>query len=106
MPERSQPGCSVSKRGSGGTGLRTHTCRLRLVAFLRTHHSLKDIADRLHLARPTVKTRVSSIYVKLGVTGRSDAVEVIEQAGLESTEAKLTIPSRSRPASRSRTAAG
>ena len=44
---------------------------LRLVVFLRTHLSLQDIADRLHLARPTVKTHVSSIYVKLGVTGRS-----------------------------------
>ena len=31
---------------------------LRLVAFLRTHLSLQDIADRLHLARPTVKTHV------------------------------------------------
>ena len=65
---------------------------LRIVAFLRTHLSLQDIADRLHLARPTVKTHVSSIYVKLGVTSRSDAVEVIEQAGLESTETKLTMP--------------
>ena len=65
---------------------------LRLIAFLRTHLSLQDIADRLHLARPTVKTHVASIYVKLGVTSRSDAVEVIEQAGLESTETKLTMP--------------
>jgi LuxR family transcriptional regulator, maltose regulon positive regulatory protein len=65
---------------------------LRLVPFLRTHLSLQDIADRLHLARPTVKTHVASIYGKLDVTGRSDAVEVIEQAGLESTEAKVTIP--------------
>ena len=65
---------------------------LRLVAFLRTHLSLQEIADRLQLARPTVKTHVASIYVKLGVTGRSDAVEVIEQAGLESTEAKVAIP--------------
>ena len=65
---------------------------LRLVAFLRTHLSLQDIADRLHLARPTVKTHVASIYDKLGVTGRSDAVEAIEQAGLESTEARVTMP--------------
>ncbi len=65
---------------------------LRLVAFLRTHLSLQEIADRLQLARTTVKTHVASIYDKLGVTGRSDAVEVIEQAGLESTEAKVTIP--------------
>ena len=65
---------------------------LRLVAFLRTHLSLQEIADRLHLARPTVKTHVASIYDKLGVTGRSEAVEIIEQAGLESTEAKVTVP--------------
>ena len=65
---------------------------LRLIAFLRTHLSLQDIAERLHLARATVKTHVASIYVKLGVTGRSDAVEVIEQAGLESPEAKVTMP--------------
>ncbi len=65
---------------------------LRLVTYLRTHLSLQDIADRLHLARPTVKTHVASIYVKLGVTGRSDAVEIIEQAGLESTEARATMP--------------
>ncbi len=65
---------------------------LRLVGLLRTHLSLQDIADRLHLARPTVKTHVASIYGKLGVTGRSDAVEIIERAGLESAEAKVTIP--------------
>ena len=65
---------------------------LRLIAFLRTHLSLQDIADRLHLARPTVKTHVASIYAKLGVTGRSDAIEVIEQAGLESTETSVTMP--------------
>ena len=39
----------------------------------------------------TVKTHVASIYDKLGVTGRSDAVEIIEQAGLES-RSQLTIP--------------
>jgi LuxR family maltose regulon positive regulatory protein len=65
---------------------------LRLVGFLRTHLSLQEIADRLHLARPTVKTHVASIYGKLGVTGRSDAVEIIEQAGLEPPDAKITIP--------------
>ncbi len=73
---------------------------LRLIAFLRTHLSLQEIADRLHLARPTVKTHVASIYGKLGVTGRSDAVEVIEQAGLESIEVKVTIPGPDRDSRR------
>jgi LuxR family maltose regulon positive regulatory protein len=65
---------------------------LRLVAFLPTHLSLQKIADRLYLARPTVKTHVASIYDKLGVPGRSEAVEIIEQFGLGSTAAKVTIP--------------
>ena len=65
---------------------------LRLVAFLPTHLSLQEIADRLHLSRYTVKTQVASIYDKLGVPGRSEAVEIIEQAGLGSTAAKVTIP--------------
>jgi LuxR family transcriptional regulator, maltose regulon positive regulatory protein len=65
---------------------------LRLVAFLPTHVSLQEIADRLHLARATVKTHVASIYDKLGVPGRSEAVEIIERAGLGSTAAEVTIP--------------
>jgi len=65
---------------------------LRLIAFLPTHLSLQEIADRLHLARPTVKTHVASIYDKLGVPSRSEAVEIIEQLGLGSTAAKVTIP--------------
>ena len=65
---------------------------LRLVAFLPTHLSLQDIADRLSLSRYTVKTQVASIYDKLGVPGRSEAVEIIEQSGLGSPAAKVTIP--------------
>ncbi len=65
---------------------------LRLIAFLPTHLSLKEIADRLYLARATVKTHVASIYDKLGVPGRSEAVQIIEQSGLGSTDAKLTMP--------------
>ena len=61
---------------------------LRLVAFLPTHLSLQEIADRLYLSRPTVKTHVASIYDKLGVPGRSEAVEIIEQPGLGSTKAR------------------
>ena len=89
LPARLQ---RLQARIRGGHDYGLTPAELRLVPFLRTHLSLQDIADRLHLARPTVKTHVASIYGKLGVTCRSDAVEVIEQAGLESTEAKVTIP--------------
>ena len=65
---------------------------LRLVAFLPTHLSLREIAGRVYLSRSTVKAQVASIYDKLGVPGRSEAVEIIEQAGLGSTEATGTLP--------------
>ncbi len=89
LPARLQ---RLQARISRGQDYGLTPAELRLVGFLRTHLSLQDIADRLHLARPTVKTHVASIYDKLGVTGRSDAVEVIEHAGLESTETNATMP--------------
>jgi LuxR family maltose regulon positive regulatory protein len=64
---------------------------LRVLSSLPTHLSLQEIADRLYLARPTVKTHVASIYDKLGVPGRSQAVEMIEQLGLGSA-ATVAIP--------------
>ena len=93
MPERSRPGCNVSKRGSGeDTTTDSHLPSSGSSPSCATHLSLQDIADRLRLARPTVKTHVASIYGKLGVTCRSDAVEIIEHAGLEPTDAEVTIP--------------
>ncbi len=65
---------------------------LRLIGFLPTHLSLQEIADRLHLSRPTVKTQVASIYLKLGVKNRSEAVEIVEQSGLGAIHGRLTIP--------------
>jgi LuxR family transcriptional regulator, maltose regulon positive regulatory protein len=67
---------------------------LRVLSFLATHLSLQEIADRLYLSRPTVKTHVASIYDKLGVPGRSEAVQIIEKLGLGSTAATVTIPDR------------
>ena len=64
---------------------------LRLIHFLPTHMSLQEIADRLYLSRATVKTHVASIYTKLGVPGRSEAVEIIDQSGLGSTADRIAI---------------
>ncbi len=65
---------------------------LRLIGFLPTHLSLQEVADRLHLSRPTVKTQVASIYQKLGVKNRSEAVEIVEQSGLGTIDGRPTIP--------------
>ena len=65
---------------------------LRLIGFLPTHLSLQEIADRLHLSRPTVKTQVAAIYQKLGVKSRSEAVEIVEQSGLGAADGRITTP--------------
>jgi len=70
---------------------------LRILSFLPTHFSLQEIADRLYLSRPTVKTHVASIYDKLGVPGRSEAVEIIERLGLRSTDPDATQPQTNDP---------
>jgi len=68
------------------------SAELRVLGFLPTHFSLQEIADRLYLARATVKTHVASIYEKLDVPGRSEAVEVIERCGLVSALTSVAAP--------------
>ena len=48
---------------------------IRVLQFLPTHLSFREIADRLHVSRNTVKTQVISAYRKLGVSSRTEAVE-------------------------------
>jgi LuxR family maltose regulon positive regulatory protein len=47
---------------------------LRLLPLLATHLSFREIADQLNVSRNTVKTQAISIYRKLGVSGRSEAM--------------------------------
>jgi LuxR family transcriptional regulator, maltose regulon positive regulatory protein len=55
---------------------------LRLLPLLSTHLSFREIGERLHVSRNTVKTQAISVYRKLGVSSRSDAVAVAEDIGL------------------------
>jgi LuxR family maltose regulon positive regulatory protein len=54
---------------------------LRLLPLLPTHLSFPQMADQLALSRNTVKTQVASLYRKLGVSSRREAVERITQIG-------------------------
>ena len=47
---------------------------LRLIPLLATHLSFREIAEQLNVSRNTAKTQAISIYRKLGVSGRSDAI--------------------------------
>jgi LuxR family transcriptional regulator, maltose regulon positive regulatory protein len=61
------------------------TAELRLVPFLSTHLTFPEIGERLHVSRHTVKTQAISIYQKLGVSSRSEAIDRMQQVGLLST---------------------
>jgi LuxR family maltose regulon positive regulatory protein len=71
MPE------AVNGNGSGLTG-----AELRLLPLLATHLSFREIGERLHVSRNTVKTQAISVYRKLGVSNRSDAIDQAGQLGL------------------------
>ncbi len=52
--------------------------------LLPTHLSYPQIADQLSLSRHTVKTQVTSLYRKLGVSSRREAVDRLVRLGLAS----------------------
>jgi LuxR family maltose regulon positive regulatory protein len=54
----------------------------RVLQLLATHFTLGEIAEHLYVSRNTVKTHTVSIYRKLGVSGRSEAVERATELGL------------------------
>jgi LuxR family maltose regulon positive regulatory protein len=66
-----------------GTDTATLTsAELRLLPLMLTHLTLGGIADRLFLSRHTVKSQVWSMYSKLGVHTRGDAVVRARELGL------------------------
>ncbi len=58
---------------------------LRLVPFLPTHLTYPQVGARLHLSRNTVKSQAISIYQKLGVSSRDEAIERLHEVGLLDT---------------------
>jgi LuxR family maltose regulon positive regulatory protein len=49
----------------------------RVLGQLATHRTLREIAQHLYVSRATVKTHVASIYAKLGVGSRDEAVATL-----------------------------
>ncbi len=69
---------------SGGTpGASTlTTAELKLLPFLPTYFSFRQIGEQMHLSPHTVKTQAISVYRKLGVTSRGEAIERAIALGL------------------------
>ena len=55
---------------------------LRLLPYLQTHLTFREIGERLFVSRNTVATEVASIYRKLGVSSRNEAVDRATALGL------------------------
>jgi LuxR family maltose regulon positive regulatory protein len=58
------------------------TAELRLLPLLATYHSYREIGQSLHLSQHTVKSQAMSIYRKLGVASRGQAVQRVQEIGL------------------------
>ena len=65
---------------TGGSPL--SPAELRLLPYLQTHLTIREIGERLFVSRNTVNSEVGSIYRKLGVSSRSDAVQQATAIGL------------------------
>jgi LuxR family maltose regulon positive regulatory protein len=77
---RGRPGTT---RGRVPTMLGQPTARERTVArYLASRLTVPEIARELGISPNTMKTHVSALYRKLGVTTRKDAVATARQLGL------------------------
>jgi LuxR family transcriptional regulator, maltose regulon positive regulatory protein len=74
----------VTSNGQGGPagGSPLTPAELRLLPYLQTHLTIREIAERLFVSRNTVGSEVGSIYRKLGVSSRSGAVRQATTIGL------------------------
>ena len=67
----------------GAPGASTMTAaELRLLPYLPTHLTFREIGHQLNVSSHTVKTQAISIYRRLGVTSRADAVLAARGLGL------------------------
>jgi LuxR family maltose regulon positive regulatory protein len=71
---------AVSEREGNLGGLTP--AELRLLPLLATHFSFREIAEQLFVSRNTIKTQAISVYRKLGVSSRSDAIAEARRLGL------------------------
>ena len=71
---------TISAGALGASSLTT--AELRLLPLLPTHLSFREIGERLYVSRHTVKTQAISIYRKLGVSSRSEAIVPVHELGL------------------------
>jgi LuxR family maltose regulon positive regulatory protein len=65
---------------TGGSPL--SAAELRLLPYLQTHLTIREIGERLFVSRNTANSEIGAIYRKLGVSSRGDAVQKATAIGL------------------------
>jgi LuxR family maltose regulon positive regulatory protein len=73
-------------KASNGANSGLTAAELRLLPLLSTHLSFREIGQRLYVSRNTIKTQAISVYRKLGVSSRSQAIVRAEELGLVEPE--------------------
>jgi LuxR family transcriptional regulator, maltose regulon positive regulatory protein len=58
------------------------TAELRVFPLLATHLTFREMGQQLYVSQHTVKSQAMSIYRKLGVSTRSQAVQRVQESGL------------------------
>jgi LuxR family maltose regulon positive regulatory protein len=71
---------TMRRTGLGASSL--SAAELRLLPLLPTYLTFREIGERLYLSPNTIKSQTISIYRKLGVSSRSEAVQRAQQLGL------------------------
>jgi LuxR family maltose regulon positive regulatory protein len=74
----------LARRAGPGPSSLT-TAELRLLPLLATHLTFREVGQRLYISQNTVKTQAISIYRKLGVSSRSQAIQQVQKIGLLGT---------------------
>ena len=72
----------LTARTRGGGTAELTIAERRVLEQLPTHQSLREIAELFFVSRNTIKTQTISVYRKLGVSSRSDAVIRARELGL------------------------
>jgi len=69
-------------RGDAIGALSLTAAEIRLFRLLGSHYSFREIGGQLDLSQHTVKSQAMSIYRKLGVSSRSQAIQRGRDLGL------------------------
>jgi LuxR family maltose regulon positive regulatory protein len=82
--------CMKALNAQEGPASTLTPAELRLMPLLSSHLSFREIGEQLFVSRNTVKTQAISVYRKLGVSSRSEAIARAADLGL--VEARAAAP--------------